>query len=318
MEFVGLEGRWPGSSRRGVFKIFILMRDVPGLAIATLSILLLLYGRAFPSSAMKVIVERDGKKFEVDIEEYVEGVVLGEIPESWPDEVIKAQSVVSRSYVLYINQNESKVIKGSQKHQVWVKGFSQRVSRLVKETKGWVLSFSDGSVAPGFFHSTCGGMTENAWEIWGGDERMKEIVSVKCTKCYDSPLFFWKRKMKLDELRRFSRVHEDPVQEKLLKVTGGGYGNLLLERTSTGRIVKLIIPRDSLTNVLFYHDMREFLPSNFFEIEVLGDLIQFYGRGWGHGVGMCQWGAKKLAEEGYSWQEILNFYFPKLRLRKVY
>ncbi len=264
----------------------------------------------------KLIIQKDGKDYEIDVEEYIPGVLEGEISENWPDEVIKAQAVVSRSYALYIHQNERKKLKSDTRDQVWKKSTnSKRITELSRETAGWVLTFQDGSIAPGFFHSTCGGRTENAWEMWGGDTRFKEIISVKCSKCYDSPLFFWKRKININLLKKLAKRFEDPIYGKIIEISSKS-GEIYVEKSSAGRILKFFFT--DIMYVLYYKDIRDILPSNFFEFEISDEEIEFYGRGWGHGVGLCQWGAKKLAEEGFSWQEILKFYFPKLKIRKIY
>lgn len=264
----------------------------------------------------KLIIQKDGKDYEIDVEEYIPGVLEGEISENWPDEVIKAQAVVSRSYALYIYQNERKKLKSDTRDQVWKKNTnSKRITELSRETAGWVLTFQDGSIAPGFFHSTCGGRTENAWEMWGGDIRFKEIISVKCSKCYDSPLFFWKRKININLLKKLAKRFEDPIYGKIIEISSKS-GEIYVEKSSAGRILKFFFT--DIMSVLYYKDIRDILPSNFFEFEISDEEIEFYGRGWGHGVGLCQWGAKKLAEEGFSWQEILKFYFPKLKIRKIY
>lgn len=264
----------------------------------------------------KITIEKDGRIYNIDVEEYVAGVVEGEISENWPEEVIKAQAVVSRSYALYINQNERKILRGDTRNQVWRKNkSSRRISEIARKTAGWVLAFQDGSIAPGFFHSTCGGTTENAWEMWGGDTRLKDIVSVKCSKCYDSPLFFWKRKININLLKKLAKRYEDPIYGKIIE-SSDKQKDIYIEKSSAGRVLKFFFT--DIMSVLYYKDIRDILPSNFFEFEISGDTIELYGRGWGHGVGLCQWGAKKLAEEGFSWQEIIKFYFPKLQLRKLY
>lgn len=269
------------------------------------------------SATTKIRVEKDGRIYDVALEEYVEDVVAAEMPGTWPDEAIKAQAVVSRSYALYVLLNERRVIKSTTRDQLWKdRNQCQRIKNLCRKTAGWVLSFQDGSVAPGFFHSTCGGMTENAWEMWGGDSRFKEIIAVRCHKCYDSPLFFWKRVMSVSNLRMLSNEREEPVRNVILKKLSPHRGIIYAERSSVGRVLKLVF-LDTLAT-LYYQDIRDVLPSNLFEYEISEDVIEFYGRGWGHGVGLCQWGAKKLAEEGLSWIEILRFYFPRLKLRKLY
>ncbi len=287
--------------------------------ISVFFLILVFTSPAYGSFPPKVKVYIDGKYREVDLEEYVKGVVFGELPDGWPDEAIKAQAVVSRSYVLYVLQNERRYVVAGPENQVFKYRWTSRISNLVDETRGWVLTFPNGSIAPGFFHSTCGGSTESAWELWGRNPDFKYIVSVNCGKCYDSPHFFWKVKMRIRDIMNFGKILTDTTAKLIFsrnnwnKITRDVY----LEKTEHGRVISIIFPEDGI--FLDYYDIRKFLKSNFLDVEVVGDgNIIFYGRGFGHGVGMCQWGAKKLAEEGASWKEILKFYFPLLKFKRIY
>ncbi|GBD02807.1 Amidase enhancer [bacterium HR19] len=270
-------------------------------------------------SNYKVKVIYGGKEIKsISLEDYLKGVVAGEMPASWHTEALKAQAVIARSFTIYHIKKGKNYFEASEKDQVWIpkekwQNYSEKIEKAVDDTRGYVLTFPSGEVAPGFFHSTCGGKTENAIELWGGDENLKFIVSVKCSKCYDSPYFFWRERIKKEEIMRVSREINDVITQKILSLSY----DIFAEYTDTGRVKKLFLPYGVF---LTYYDMRNKLnlKSNFFKFEFDGEYFTFYGRGNGHGVGLCQWGAKKLAEEGLKWDEILKFYFPLLKIKKIY
>jgi len=293
-------------------------------------------------SNLRVNVFHNGKVKGIPIEEYIRGVLEAEIPISWDIEVLKAQAVVSRSYTIYLLKEEGrKFLKASVINQLWREPESLKSKTAVQETAGWVLVFPNSEkVAPGFFHSTCGGYTENAWEVWGGDPDLKHIKGVKCGKCYESPYFFWRRVAKLKDFIGNLKKLSDPISLAINENTWISENKFSVERSSSGRIIHIVVKyKGSDFLYISGEDLRNALglPSAFFNFEILGsksevldslkifDLenlkdeeIIFYGRGFGHGVGLCQWGAKKLAEEGKNWKEILKFYFPYLELKKIY
>jgi SpoIID/LytB domain len=293
-----------------------------GLVFSFLFFLILFfYLFCTPSYSYSVWVVYKGKRIKLELEEYLQGVVAGEIPLKWEDEVLKAQAVVARSWTIYHIIRGKKEFLASQSDQVWLpldeyRDFLGKVKKAVFETRGWVLTFPSGNIAPGFFHSTCGGSTESAYELWNSeqDPEIKNfIISVKCNKCYDSPHFFWRRKFKISDIQKILKKEDDPISERISKFFSFSY-----EHTSSGRVRKIFLNPGFY---LGYNQIREVLglPSNFFSFEIDDeDYILFFGRGFGHGVGMCQWGAKKLAEEGKTWREILLFYFPLLKLKKIY
>ncbi len=287
----------------------------------------------------------EGRVIVLPIEEYLVGVVAAEMPTSWPMSALASQAVVSRSYAIYMQQ-QGRVIEASVRDQMWKreawkqenKSDWMRVKEAVDMTRGWVLTFPSGRIAPGFFHSTCGGQTENALELWNNDPDFKYIVSVKCGKCYESQKFFWRDKI---DVRKFveSLPYADEIEHKIIeskiidRETVGRKNSLNFmdeqiidkdkkiisaERTSTGRISKIFAKDGEHIRWADYGMIREILPSNLFTFELDGSHMIFYGRGYGHGVGLCQWGAKKLSEEGKNWKDIIYFYFPLLRLRKIY
>ncbi|MBI4823259.1 MAG: SpoIID/LytB domain-containing protein [Nitrospirae bacterium] len=238
---------------------------------------------------------------ELPLEEYVEGVVISELSEDWETEAIKAQAVIARTYALYqksINQNKKFHLTSSVQHQLFSGNNSDtRVSFIVKGTEGEVLTFN-GKLIEAFYHSTCGGKTENSEEVF--NKERPYLKSVK-SECKLSPYQIWNRKIPFSEI-------EDALGIK-------GISDIQIRSfTSSGRVKELAIITNS-NSVVPATEFRKKLgwkkiPSTDFTLKVDGDLLILDGRGYGHGVGLCQWGAREMARKGKTYKEILSFYYP--------
>ncbi len=269
-----------------------------------------------------VDVRRDGNGLyfitELPFEKYIEGVVASEIGKDWNTEAMKTQAVISRTYAVYqkgLNAGKDYHITSSVLHQVY-KGDNadETVSNAVKETTGEILTYEKKPVET-FYHSTCTDKTELPEEVWG-----KSYPYLKSVLCMDknSPYEHW--------LRRFSVAEI----EKALNIKG--IKNININSfTSTGRVKTLKIVRESsrlgespeetelevkavdLRKLLGYKE----LPSTQFSISITGSEVVFEGSGYGHGVGLSQWGALKMANEGKNYKEILQYYYPGTILQKM-
>lgn len=251
---------------------------------------------------------------EIDIERYLQGVVPAEMPPDWEMEALKVQAVISRTYALY--QRESR--KGKEYDlvntilgQVY-KGESvedSRASLAIAQTKGQILSY-DGGLALTFFHSTSAGPTEDAAERW--NIALPYLKGVSCPLDRDSPYHEWKRTITLDDLEAALGKLGHPVGAiaTLTPLQWSRAGRLLTVRIlySGG---ELIVKAEDLRKALGY----KILPSTRFTIESFGREIQIRGMGYGHGVGLCQWGAKVMAESGLNFDEILLYYYPGVTLQ---
>lgn len=254
----------------------------------------------------------------LDLEEYVAGVVSAELPSSWPIEALKAQAVASRSYALYFILKGRKEFTGSVFDQAWKRKVPGRVKRAVKNTYGEVLVFPEGSVAPGYFHSTCGGMTESPEDVWEGVPHTlsKYILPVECGLGDESPHFFWRREIGTE---KFKKVIIDGTLEGKL-IGDSELQEVEIERTKSGRARYVIVKLTNGQVRMPGEDFRQLfsLKSTNFNLVLEGGRIVIMGKGYGHGVGMCQWGARALALEGKKYREILRFYFPLLKLKRWY
>jgi len=258
----------------------------------------------------------------LDIEEYLYGVVGKEMDENWPIEALKAQAVCSRTFVLW-KMEESKEknlpydIESSIYHQVYGRCENEKIIKAVESTRGEVLTYN-GKIAKVFFHACCGGKTAKPEDVWGGN--YPGLVSVNDPYCKKSPYFSWEKifsKRKLSEILNMGKIEKIEILEK----GSSGRVKLLGIVLKNGKCLKLsghkfrIKINEKSENVYFTNPYT--LPSTLFEVKNMKDRIIFKGKGYGHGVGMCQWGARIMAEKGYNYKEILKFYFGKFKLENI-
>jgi stage II sporulation protein D len=253
---------------------------------------------------------------ELPLEEYLVGLINCEISSVWPLEAIKAQAVVARSFALY--QKEAR--KGAFYHleatvldQVY-DGCAVEDARAalgVRETAGEVLTFN-GSVILAFFHSNCGGHTEAVEQVWSA--RQPYLSGVPCRYCLDVPTATWEVSLSLVKIESLLRAGGVPVTGLRDIKTGlrNGSGRLSTVRLTTDKGIQ-DLPATSFRKALGYTVIR----STGFEVAVSGDSARFTGSGYGHGVGMCQWGARSRAADGFSYREILAYYYPGTVIKKA-
>ncbi len=253
---------------------------------------------------------------ELDIEDYLNGVVSAEVPSSWEMEALKAQAVASRSYALYQKResgNRLYHMLASEMSQVYNGSSAERKNavRAVRETKGLVLAYG-GEIIPAFYHSSCGGHTENAAELWGIDEPYLRGVDCECQRI--SPHGLWEKRVDVSKV--INALND--LGYKAHTITSMNIGDL----TQAGR-VKTLSVRLSRQSILVPGEMlrgalgHAVVPSVFFELEMSGSEIVFSGRGRGHGVGMCQWGAQEMALRDQDFRAILLHYYPGAKIART-
>ncbi len=254
---------------------------------------------------------------ELGLEDYTRAVVGEEMGANWPLEALKAQAVLARTYAMYSEQNRCAThdydLCATVKSQMFGGDAVEKEGPALaaKETEGEILTY-DGAPIDAVYHSTCGGMTEDAYDVWG--RKYPYLVSRECRYCADSPYSKWKRRIKIsvldDSLRRAGYTIE------------GLRAIQVLERSRSMRIKTLRIIGESGSVVMKGTDFRKAvgysaIPSTAFEAHRDGDSFVFIGRGSGHGVGMCQYGARGMALAGKNYREILEYYYPGATLTKL-
>ncbi len=253
---------------------------------------------------------------ELDIEEYLKGVVAAEIPHDWEYEVLKAQAVASRTYALY-----QKRMSGSRPFHILAtvasqvydgrSGERQTALRAVRDTKDIVITFQ-GEIIQAFYHSSCGGHTENALELWGIDEPYLQGVDCECQQI--SRYGLWEKRFTPARVAaalgrqgyRLNGIREVAIDG----ITAAGRVKQVAIRDAEG---VTSVPAEKFRAAIGYSSV----PSIFFEAEMGGGEIVISGRGLGHGVGLCQWGAREMAQRGFDYAHILAYYYPGTRLGKT-
>lgn len=250
----------------------------------------------------------------VDLEKYIKGVLYHEISHKWPMEVIKAQAVAARSYAIY-SMEQSKVRDFDVTNDIYSQVYGgknserYRTGLAVDETKGEVLIYN-GKILPAFFHATCGGVTESVSEVWNMD--LPPLRGGLCPYCKKSPHMKWKRNFRLKDIQ--SKLNLRGYKIGLIRSIE------VAERNLSDRIKSLkITSRDGQVLRVSGKDFRDIvgpndIRSNSYDVVMRGYYVDFYGRGWGHGVGLCQWGAYGMSQLQFDYKAILRHYYPGSRL----
>lgn len=268
--------------------------------------------------ALKIWREQNGTISVVNvvgIEDYLKGVLPREMTATWGFEALKAQAVASRTYALFKaieKKAERSVLSQDVLSQVYGGKSAENpaTSRAVEATAGEILTHH-GKIFPAYFHSTCGGRTTRADYQWRVEEH-PVLQGVVCDFCRESKHYRWSASFKTEEIRQRLRKAGVPVKS-IQRI-------VLAEPDASGRPRMIVVEDGQQKFRLNSNDFRLWVdPMKLKSILISsvdweGDSIRFRGKGWGHGVGLCQYGAKKLAELGYTYRQILDHYYPDAEL----
>lgn len=258
----------------------------------------------------------------IRIEEYLKGVVPAEILSSSrteilsriPREALKAQAVASRTFACHriLLNRPIYDVDATVLNQIY-KGIgveAEASSEAVDDTVGEVLAYGD-QLANTLFHAACGGMTEDSKHVWR--RAVPYLLPVECSSCSWFAEFHWRLNLEKEEFGTLLRPY----------IQGSALINIeIAAHTPAGRVKTLRIVTERgvwevKVDVVRHAVGVDRLRSGIFSITSTKDSVVFEGRGWGHGVGMCQNGTIELASKGYSYQEILKKYYPGTRLCRV-
>lgn len=264
----------------------------------------------------------------LEIEEYLKGVVPCEIGRISRDliEAAAAQAIAARTYAYaHLNQYEKLGfdLYATTKDQVYggILVEDSLTNKAIEKTSGLVLTYK-GKPIDAKYHSTCGGRTADFNDIWEGNP-VPYLISVECGFCKSSPHFNWQKIIKKEEFFKNLRTN--------LFRTGIPIGDSELIRgfkfkrnPKNKRIIQVkIITNNSEYTLPNYNirmifgsekDPSGILKSNYFTLNVQNDSVIIEGKGFGHGVGMCQFGAMGMAKKGKKFKEILRHYYPGTKL----
>ncbi|MFC1668058.1 SpoIID/LytB domain-containing protein [Chlamydiota bacterium] len=245
----------------------------------------------------------------INLERYLEGVVPFEMDSLKPFEALKAQAVAARTYAFYkMNHPQAKLydIFDDSSSQVYggIGKNNMRTNRAIKETEGIIMTFK-GKPFLSFYHTSCGGRTELAKNVWKTKERFPR--NIRCWYCLENKSE-WKLRISYNDFKKLLHMKGYPLKTvRKVKVTKLFYrSRRVREITIYGLRKKLRLKAVTLRSMLGVNKIK----STAFTIKSGRKKILIQGAGWGHGVGMCQVGAIGMARQKYSFKKILRHYYP--------
>lgn len=256
----------------------------------------------------------------IQMETYLAGVIGNEMSRRWPVEALKAQAVAARSYALYRMKEARR--EGRKFDVVATQGdqvFRQRdikndyLASIVAQTHGEVL-WANGGVVQAFYSSTCGGLSRSA-ESAGLSQNSPIAGFRKDSYCKRSPFRSWVVSTTLDDLTNLFRKKGYKVEDlrdiRIKSKDRGGYvksveiADARGEKSLSGDKFRSLIGSMKLKSLLF-------------DLKNEGEEVHFVGHGFGHGVGMCQYGAERMATQGKKYRTILSKYYPGIKVARIY
>ena len=286
----------------------------------------------------KIQISSSGNSLEIinviKLEDYVKGVLAREMPVGKNGEnfeALKALAVCVRTYAIQ-KMKDGKLffdIYADTRDQVYGGLDAEKpISNMaVDETKNLILKF-DGTATKVFYHSTCGGYTESSDNVFT-KEQIPYLISVKDgdgPNCKISARFQWEetysRELILDRLKNYSLLNNQNYYLEDISV---------ISRFSSGRVNELeiiliddvgeeksvILRGNEIRNIIRNSNGKSILWSTMFDVKLNSNSVVLSGKGFGHGVGLCQWGAISLSQSGWDFKEILEFYYPGTNTEKI-
>jgi len=242
------------------------------------------------------------------LDNYIAGVSEAEAGSRSTPEFYKVQSILARTYALsHMNKHQAEGFNLCD--QTHCQAFFGRTSeadilQAVVATKGKVVVDENMNLIDAAFHSNSGGQTANSEDVWG--KPMSYLKSIKDTFSLKMPNAKWQRKISSADWLSYLKIkHNYPVED------------------SNARWLALHFKQDFRKANLEYNNIKiplknvrnDFqLKSTFFSLDTMGDTLVFSGRGFGHGIGMCQEGAMRMTKLGYNYKEVLSFYYKNVHL----
>jgi stage II sporulation protein D len=247
---------------------------------------------------------------ELPLEDYLVGVLRAETGDRWPAEALRAQAIVARTYAAYqrlLNAGKPYHILASTAHQQFAGRVppSSAAWTAVRETSGLVLRW-EGELFPAFYHTESGGWTEDPRTVFAA-RNMPALRPVRCEFSVGGPHYYWNLDVRLADLTETLRRNDVQV--------GAVTAIEVSERTPSLRAAWVTVHGTRASSRVRGNDFRRMLgydtfKSTLFAVALDGEWARFSGRGYGHGVGLCQWGAKGMAEQGFQAKQILEQYYP--------
>ena len=276
-------------------------------------------GRAFRGG---IILRKDGSLLsainEVEVEDYLRGVLPRELSPAWNEDALKAQAVVSRTYIManlgrFAKQGYD--LTSCENSQVYggLDCEQNTTSEAVRATAGEVLKYR-GEIARAYFHADAAGHTESPEFVWGSSEPPPYLKGRREPVRNETPYSSWEYEIGFEELARVLEKN-DYKTGRIKRVVARG-------KTGAGRVKNFMLYSETGKTEIKSGKFRTMLGGRNIKSTKIQNIINgrksvvFKGSRWGHGVGMSQWGAKELAEKGWDYKKILRLYFPGTRIAK--
>lgn len=254
------------------------------------------------------VYRTNGDVINIGLTEYLVGVVAGEMPASFPMEALKAQAVVARTYTMkslqigrkLTDSTSTQVYKdNNQLKNLWGKDYDryyQRIYDAVTSTDN-ICVYYNGNYIDAVYHSTSNGYTEDAVNVWGNSIPYLQTVA----STWDQNVSSYLKTITKEESDIISILGLENLDEIQI-----------LERNNSGRVEKVQVGNKIFSGV----ELRNMLGLRSTDFEIIKDnnIITITTKGYGHGVGMSQYGAKGMAEQGYTYREILNHYYTNVNI----
>ncbi|WP_288619621.1 SpoIID/LytB domain-containing protein [Mitsuokella multacida] len=256
----------------------------------------------------------------VPVDDYLRSVVPEEMPVDWPAEAIKAQSVAARSFALASrgrHAGESYDLCTTTHCQLYTGTAAEKSASnaAIKATRGEVLTYG-GKPIEALFHTDSGGMTENSEDVWGS-----HVPYLRAAKDTPTKTMPWTKTISRADLeRKLAAKGHDIGKVRSLALSPLAIGHAAKDRTASGRVKTMTVKGTKGTATLSGTTWRSLLglKSTLFDAKLTKDAVTFTGYGSGHGLGISQWGAERMAAKGKSYADILHHYYTGITLQQLY
>jgi len=283
---------------------------------------------------IRVYMHEQGRIVEMHLEDYIAGVVAAEMPAEFELEALKSQAVATRTYAVksmlifggsgvashpgadvstdyresqgYLSEEKLKERWGANYERYWGK-----ISRAVEETRGQVITYN-GEFINAVFHSTSGERTASAKEVWGFD--YPYLISVPCPWDQKSPRYNDRKEFALADIEQLLGA-ETQVVAAVQNASGATQATQVIETTDSGRVGQIRIGSKVLSGLTIREKLD--LRSTNFKIEIQGPKMIFSTIGYGHGVGLCQYGANGMAKAGHNYRQIITTYYTGVAIKNI-
>ena len=263
------------------------------------------------SKNIKISINKDGIVQELDLEEYIIGVVAGEMPASFETEALKAQAVASRTYAMYQKEIAGAGLKTTTDDQVYINEnemrqkwesdydiYYNKIKKAVLDTEGLVMQ-QNNKLFKSFYFAMSNGYTEDSLQVFG-ESNLESVSSPWDNESLNK--FIVDTTFKKEELETLLNINNiDNIE--------------IISRDKTNRVSKVKVNNKEFTGIEFRKILN--LRSTDFTIKQDGNSYIITTKGYGHGVGMSQYGANGMAKENYTYDEILKYYYKDIEITNL-